>query len=33
MGDWKPVRTETIKDSSGWDHTLYLWRVEAKRPQ
>ena len=31
MGDWKPVKTEDIKDSSGWDHTLYLWRVEAKR--
>jgi precorrin-6B methylase 2 len=29
MGDWKPVRTENIKDSSGWDHTLYLWHVEA----
>lgn len=31
MGDWKPVRTENIKDSSGWDHTLYLWRVETKK--
>jgi SAM-dependent methyltransferase len=31
MGDWKPVKTEHIKDSSGWDHTLYLWRVEAKK--
>ena len=31
MGDWKPVRTEQIKDSSGWDHTLYFWRVEAKK--
>jgi Methyltransferase domain len=33
MGDWKPVRTEHVKDSSGWEHSLYLWRVEAKRPQ
>ncbi len=29
MGDWKPLRTEYIKDGSGWDHTLYLWHVEA----
>ena len=28
MGDWKPLKTESIKDRSGWDHTLYLWRVE-----
>ncbi|HWO43837.1 MAG TPA: methyltransferase domain-containing protein [Candidatus Eisenbacteria bacterium] len=28
MGDWKPLKVENIKDSSGWDHTLYLWRVE-----
>ncbi len=31
MGDWKPVKTEHIKDGSGWDHTLYFWRVEAKK--
>jgi len=30
MGDWKPLRSETIKDRSGWDHTLYLWRVGEK---
>ena len=30
MGDWKPLKTESIKDRSGWDHTLYFWRVEAK---
>ena len=29
MGDWKPVKTETIKDGSSWEHTLYLWQVEA----
>jgi tRNA G37 N-methylase Trm5 len=29
MGDWKPLKTENIKDASGWDHTLYLWHVEA----
>ena len=29
MGDWKPLKTENIKDGSNWDHTLYLWHVEA----
>jgi tRNA G37 N-methylase Trm5 len=29
MADWKPLKTEQIKDGSGWDHTLYLWHVEA----
>jgi hypothetical protein len=29
MGDWKPVKTEQVKDGSSWDHTLYLWHVEA----
>ncbi len=31
MGDWKPLKTENIKDSSSWDHTLYLWHVEANK--
>ena len=31
MGDWKPRRTEQIKDGSSWDHTIYLWHVEAKK--
>jgi tRNA G37 N-methylase Trm5 len=30
MGDWKPERTERIKDASGWDHTIYLWRIGKK---
>jgi hypothetical protein len=29
LGDWKPLKTEHIKDDSTWDHTLYLWHVEA----
>src|SRR5262244_680462 len=29
MGDWKPLKTEHIKDGSTWEHTLYLWHVEA----
>jgi hypothetical protein len=31
MGDWKPLKTEHVKDASNWDHTLYLWHVEAPR--
>jgi precorrin-6B methylase 2 len=31
MGDWKALKTENIKDGSGWDHTLYLWHVEASK--
>lgn len=31
MGDWKPLKTEQIKDASSWDHTLYLWHVEADK--
>ena len=31
MGDWKPLKTEHIKDGSSWDHTLYLWQIEAAK--
>jgi precorrin-6B methylase 2 len=31
MGDWKAIKTEQIKDPSGWEHTLYLWQVEANK--
>ena len=31
MADWKALKTEHIKDSSGWEHTLYLWHVEANK--
>jgi hypothetical protein len=31
MGDWKPLKTVTIKDSHNWEHTLYLWHVEAEK--
>lgn len=30
MGDWKPAKEVHIKDNSGWEHTVYLWNVEAK---
>lgn len=29
MGDWKPLKKESIKDASTWEHTLYLWHVAA----
>jgi hypothetical protein len=31
MGDWKPLKTENIKDGSSWEHTLYLWHVETPK--
>ncbi|HLN85624.1 MAG TPA: class I SAM-dependent methyltransferase [Candidatus Limnocylindrales bacterium] len=31
MADWKPLKTEYIKDGSSWDHTLYLWQIEATK--
>ena len=31
MGDWKAVKELRIKDATGWEHTLYLWRIEAKK--
>lgn len=31
MGDWKPLKVERLKDGSGWEHTIYLWHVEATR--
>jgi precorrin-6B methylase 2 len=33
MGDWKPLKTENIKDSSNWDHILYLWHVQGAQKQ
>lgn len=29
MGDWKPLKTEHVKDESNWDHALYLWHIDA----
>lgn len=31
MGDWPAVKVENVKDAQGWDHTLYLWLVEARK--
>jgi hypothetical protein len=33
MGDWKALKTENMKDSSNWDHTLYLWHVPSAQKQ
>jgi hypothetical protein len=30
MGDWKPDKVETVKDSSGYGRTIYLWVVKGK---
>jgi len=31
MGDWKPLKIEQLQDGSSWNHTLYLWHVEANK--
>ena len=31
MAEWKPLKTEHIKDGSSWDHTLYLWQIDAAK--
>src|SRR5919107_5696745 len=33
MGEWKPLKTENMKDSSNWDHTLSLWHVKDAQRQ
>ena len=33
MGDWNPVRVEQVKDSTGTDHPIYLWRIEGRAPR
>jgi Methyltransferase domain len=33
MGEWKPLKTENMKDSSNWDHALYLWHVQGAQRQ
>jgi SAM-dependent methyltransferase len=30
MGDWQPLKTETISDDSGFSRTLYLWKADGK---
>lgn len=32
MGDWKADKTENVKDSSGYERTIYLWVIKDKRP-
>jgi tRNA G37 N-methylase Trm5 len=31
MGDWKPLKTERVKDGSNWDHVLYLWQIDGTK--
>jgi len=30
MGDWTPVKTEQLKDSTGLIRTIHLWRIDAQ---
>jgi SAM-dependent methyltransferase len=30
MGDWQPLKTETVSDESGFTRTLYLWKTDGK---
>jgi Methyltransferase domain len=32
MGDWKPDRTEQVRDSGGGTNTIYFWTVPANPP-
>ena len=31
MGDWKAEKTETVPDAEGFDRTIYLWTIPAKK--
>lgn len=31
MGDWPPVRILRVRDDSGRDHSLFLWRIPERR--
>ena len=31
MGDWEPDKTELVKDSSGYERTIYLWTIKERR--
>ncbi|HET7853380.1 MAG TPA: methyltransferase domain-containing protein [Candidatus Methylomirabilis sp.] len=35
MGDWAPLRVEEVRipESSHASHTIYLWRIDARRPK
>src|SRR5262245_39741104 len=30
MGDWEPDKTELVKDSSGYERTIYLWTIKER---
>ena len=32
MGDWKADKTESVKDGSGYERTIYLWVIKDRRP-
>jgi cyclopropane fatty-acyl-phospholipid synthase-like methyltransferase len=30
MGDWQPLKTESVADESGFTRTIYLWKADGK---
>jgi precorrin-6B methylase 2 len=32
MGDWKADKTESVKDGSAYERTIYLWVIKDRRP-
>ncbi len=30
MGDWEPLKTETVTDETGFTRTIYLWKADGK---
>ena len=30
MGDWQPLKTESVDDDSGFTRTIYLWKADGK---
>ncbi len=30
MGDWTPLKTESVGDDSGFNRTIYLWKADGK---
>ena len=33
MGDWKPLKTITVKDKEGTEYKLHLWKVDEEKPK
>ncbi len=33
MGDWKPLKTITVKDEGGTEYKLHLWKIGEDKPK